>query len=101
MPVSGNSSRRGLGLGLRGRPAAAGEGETSESDIASERIRDETQPTEENSSFPVAFQDLKVRRRDPPNLFLYAAGENLLSGSLTQTLFAIFRGESIEGNLAQ
>ena len=56
--------------------AGGGEEESAEGKEAAAAAADE-----ENSSFPAQFRDLIVDRGDPPNLFLYAAGEmNLLLG---------------------
>lgn len=82
------SRKQGLELGFSTRPAfvvaAVGNGEgerTSESDAVA------PEPAiEENGSFPVESQDFKIHRRDPRNLFLYAAGEILLLEPLHQAL---------------
>lgn len=62
-------------LGFGGRAvavtaAAGGESEATEAEV----VTDEVEP-EENSNFPAEFKELIVDRGDPPNLYLYAAGE--------------------------
>jgi hypothetical protein len=78
LPFGGGFERR-EGLGFRRiAVAASGDAEAREAEPVAEEVhRDEVDP-EEDTSFPEEFKDLIVDRGDPPNLFLYAAGENLL-----------------------
>ena len=70
----GGDFERREGLGFRNvAVAASGDAEAREA----EPVAEEVDP-EEDTSFPEEFKDLIVDRGDPPNLFLYAAGENLL-----------------------
>jgi len=81
---SGRDGFRNLGFGGRAVAAAAGgEGEAREAEV----VADEGRP-EEISSFPAEFKELTIDRGDPPNLYLYAAGETLITSS--QCFFCAF-----------
>lgn len=85
LPFGGSfRKRRGLCLGLGGMDvavAALGDAEARGAEVSAAEAGGEVDP-EESTSFPAEFKDLIVDRGDPPNLVLYAVGENFLNSFL-------------------